>query len=201
MIDGHFKEYEDLFWNKVGIVVAKIGFTPNGITLAGVLLSIINSGAYIYHQNHLWYGIALIFIELLDNIDGAVARVTNTCSKFGAYLDAATDRYKESIMLFSIAFVSGYWIICFIAVTGSIITSYNKARAAMEKSVSNTKWPDFFERFERLIVVCAGLLLTNFIPRNYLLGYEFLFISLVILALFSHITAIQRLIRGYHILK
>ncbi|NUM36176.1 MAG: CDP-alcohol phosphatidyltransferase family protein [Candidatus Brocadiae bacterium] len=200
MIDGYFKEYQDKFWNKIGYLFASLGFTANSVTLLGLFLQAINALYYMYHQNHFWFGIAVALIEFLDDVDGAIARVTKTCTKYGSYLDAVTDRYKDSAILFSIAFVTGYWVLCFIAVSGSLITSYNKARAGMELPVKNENWPDFFERLERMIAICAGLILTSFFPQNLFWGHSLLWMALIVLAVCTHISAWQRFWRARKLL-
>ena len=40
---------------------------------------------------------------------------------------------------------------------GSVITSYAKARTALEAQISNEGWPELFERLERIIYTCVML--------------------------------------------
>ncbi len=200
MIDGYFKATQDKFWNRVAVVFVKCGFSPNAVTMLGLFLYMGSCLWYMYNPNSLYFGISIAFIEFLDNIDGAVARITRKCSKFGAYLDAVTDRYKDAMILLAIAVVHNYWLVCFIAMVGAMVTSYNKARAAMETDISNEGWPDLFERLERIVVICTGLILTPFFSTNLLLDKDFLFWAMVVLAFFTHVSAIQRCFRGKKIL-
>jgi phosphatidylglycerophosphate synthase len=189
MIDGLFKEKQDRLWDHVGRAVAKTGATPNQITTMGLLLAAGCCVAYVFHRIPWVFGLTLGLSELFDNVDGAVARVTRSSSKFGAYLDATTDRYKEAFVLGAIAHVTGEWTMAFVALTGSLITSYNKARAGMEIPISNDRWPDVFERFERLLVLIAGLVASAWIPRA-------LPIALIVVAVGSCFTSVQRLVRA-----
>ena len=41
MLDGLFKAKIDLFWNRLGRLLAKLGLTPNMVTLGGLVLVIV----------------------------------------------------------------------------------------------------------------------------------------------------------------
>ncbi|MCH2171301.1 CDP-alcohol phosphatidyltransferase family protein [Myxococcota bacterium] len=203
MIDALYKTHLDSFWNRLGQVFARAGLTANAVTWLGLVLNFANALAFIAHQNFWLFGICLALVELLDNVDGAIARVTGQSSRAGAYLDAATDRYKETFPLFAVAWVTGYWAVCFLAITGSILVSYHHARAQAEgiKSARPRGLPALFERLERVATLCIGLVLTPFLPQDLLLGHDFLFFALWILAIMSHVTAVQRFLGGWHALR
>ena len=95
MIDALFKTELDQLWDHVGRSVARTGVGPNAVTVAAFALSTGNSLLLLLHRNLLAFGLALVFTELLDSVDGAVARATGRASRFGSYLDAITGRYKE----------------------------------------------------------------------------------------------------------
>ena len=197
MIDGLFRDRQDAFWDRCGRVVARFGFSANGITLLALALSLGNSAAFLAHRDPLVFGILLALTELLDNLDGAVARVTGTRTRAGSFLDAVTDRYKETASLLVVAAVTGYWAPVFFAVTGSLIVSYNHARAVMEGAPARPSGRDLFERFERVATLVAGLLLQSMLPKGLFFGRDALYASLVVLAVCSHLTALQRLLRGW----
>ena len=199
MIDAIFKKTLDRYWDRVGLVVARTGISPNAITLIGLGLGAVNALCFLAHLNTVLFGAFLALTELLDNVDGAVARVTGRSSRAGAYLDATTDRYKELIPLLAVAQVTGHWRVCFLAVTGSLLVSYTHARAAMESAppAASGGLPDLFERFERVLVLCVGLILTPLFPADLAFGGDFLFLVLCTLALLTHVTALQRLLRGW----
>ena len=203
MIDAVFKKTLDRFWDRVGEGVARTGISPNAITLIGLALNAANALWFLGHQNTVWFGLFLALTELLDNLDGAVARVTGQSSRAGAYLDATTERYKEFIPLLAIAQVTGHWLVCFLAVTGSLLVSYAQARAAQEIGdlPANEGLPDLFERFERVLVLCVGLILAPLFPAKLAFGHDFLFLILCVLAMLTHITALQRLVRRWQSLN
>jgi phosphatidylglycerophosphate synthase len=196
MIDGYFKARIDIFWDRIGHHLAALNLTPNNITWAGLFLILVNCLLYVYHGSNFYFGLLLAFIFSLDALDGAVARVTKTTSKYGGYLDAVIDRYQELAIYFTIAYVNDYWLVCFLAITGSLLVSYNKARTAVEIQIDNDKWPDLTERLERIILICTGLILSPVILLPEYLKFDFLFYMILLIGLLAHITAVQRFFRA-----
>jgi phosphatidylglycerophosphate synthase len=196
MIDELYKDQMDLFWDRLGRVVARTGLTPNGVTILGFVLCALNALAFVWHRNMLAFGIGVGLIELLDNVDGAVARVTGKSSLVGAYLDATTDRYKDTFILLAIAFVTDYWLACTLAIAGSLITSYAAARAAMlgAKDEPGAKTlPDLFERLERIATLCIGLALNSFVTLPF--GHDVIYYVVWLVAIMTQITGVQRFAR------
>ena len=201
MIDSLFRARQDAFWDRLGRILAGRGVSADAVTTGAMLLSAANSLAFLAHRNPLAYGLLLALTELLDNVDGAVARVSGRKTKYGSFLDAATDRYKEALSLFVVCWVTGYWIPGFAAVTGSLLVSYHHARASMEGAPATAGGGDLFERFERVATLVLGLVLTPLLPSGIFLGESPLCAALVVIAAFSHLTAIQRLGRARRVLK
>ena len=201
MIDSLYRARQDAFWDGLGRVLVRRGVTADAVTVWAFVLSAANSLAFVAHRKFLIYGLLLALTELLDNVDGAVARVSGRKTKYGAFLDAATDRYKETLSLFAVAWVTGYWVACFAAVTGSLLVSYNHTRAAMEGAPKNAVGVDLFERFERVAVLVLGLVLVNALKATVWFGRDALFGAVFLIALFSHVTAIQRLWRARRVLR
>src|SRR5438094_2821297 len=81
--------------------LAQLGVTPNTLTVIGLLLSILT--AVVIAQGYLVAGGWLVlFAGIFDMFDGAMARVRNAATTFGAFLDSTLDRYSESIILFGL---------------------------------------------------------------------------------------------------
>lgn len=200
MIDGYFKAKIDKFWDFIARYLSRTGLTPNTITWIGLILILINCLFYLYHKNNIYFGLLLAFSFSFDALDGAVARVTSNKSQYGGYLDAIIDRYQEVAIYLTLAFVNDFWVVCFFAITGSLLISYNKARTAIETPIDNDSWPDLMERLERIIVICAALVLDPFIklPGNF--SESFLYYMIFLIAILTHITAIQRFLRARKIL-
>ena len=102
-------------------------------------------------------------------------------------------------MLLAIAAVSHEWLPCFLVLSGSFITSYAKARTAVERPIDNVAWPDMFERLERIIYLCAMLVLDGIARAIWGTGLV-LAIGLWLLAALTHATAIQRMARAAKLL-
>lgn len=194
MLDGRYKAVQDRFWDRVARPIASTGISPNALTLLGTLLVVASALAYVGHGRAWLLGVSVAVCEMLDNLDGAVARVAGRATRFGAYLDAITDRYKETAIFTALAVESGDFAPAFFCVTGSLLTSYAKARACMEAPLDQVRWPDFFERFERMAILCTGLVVSAFVPT--LLGRGLVSWTLVVIALGSHASALQRLHRA-----
>jgi CDP-diacylglycerol--glycerol-3-phosphate 3-phosphatidyltransferase len=125
-------------------ILVRTGATPNRITLIGLLITIFSTSILIYgaekgqrgDMNYIfWFGIVLLYAGLFDMLDGQLARRTNKLTKFGALFDSVIDRYSEMIMFFGIAYylVSYHYflssVFVFLAMIGSIMVSYIRARA------------------------------------------------------------------------
>ena len=80
--------------------------TPNCITTASLFLCVIASG-FIANGSSLFLIIGAILVQLvfiLDCLDGQLARYRGQSSNFGAWYDRVTDRVKDFLIYFSIAF-------------------------------------------------------------------------------------------------
>jgi archaetidylinositol phosphate synthase len=181
-------------------IIGESGITPNEITIIGLLLVLTNCAAYLWHHSAYWLGAGLAIAFAFDSLDGAVARLQHSQSAYGSYLDAVVDRYEEIATYFVIAWVNGWWMASFVAVSGSLLISYNKARTAIERKIENKAWPDMLERHARGWIICAGLLCDVIVPVPQSMGGHLIFIVLVVLGPLTHIVAIQRFLRARQIL-
>src|ERR1700737_1976487 len=126
--------------------LARLGITPNTLTVLGLLLSVVTAG--VISQGFLLVGgLLVLFAGIFDMFDGALARAQNAATTFGAFFDSTLDRYSESIILFGLLWYTlqapalheslwpfryeQSWMISliYIAVVGSLMVSYTKARA------------------------------------------------------------------------
>lgn len=143
------------FWDKVKVnayrvlnpiiyILEKTGITPNIITFIGFLITILSAGVLVAgaeigkrgdYRYIMWFGIILLLAGVFDMLDGQLARRTKKMTTFGALFDSTLDRYSEMIMFFGIAYflVSYHYflssVFTFLAMIGSIMVSYVRARA------------------------------------------------------------------------
>ena len=198
MIDGLIKSKIDPIWESLSTPLVKAGWSPNQVTFAGLVLIVVSSLVYLWIESPLIFGLMLSVAFAFDALDGAVARRRDMRSLSGGYFDAVVDRYQELAVLAALAHVNDAWFLALAAYSGSVLTSYAKARTAIEIPISNENWPDFFERLERVIFLCLVLIVAGILTqwqREIILG------GLAIFALLSHVTALQRARRAWGMLK
>lgn len=179
---------------KVGEIFSRLNLSPNQFTLNSVFFGFF-AVLFLFYKNFLLALIFFIVSFLLDFIDGAVARYTNTVTKHGAYLDTISDRFVEGLVYFGflslplpkIILESQYWI--FLAFFGSLMTTYAKAAAKEKNLVVKELKKGILGRAERTILISISLLLANF-------NVNWSIYPLIILAVFSNLTALQRIILG-----
>jgi CDP-diacylglycerol--glycerol-3-phosphate 3-phosphatidyltransferase len=163
----------------------RIGFRPDWLTMLGLLLNVVATAAFAMGQ--LRWGAAIMLVAgLCDILDGQVAREGRSETKFGALLDSTTDRYSEIFLYFGIgAYLvrGGEWLvsgILFFALSGSLMVSYVRARA---EGLGEDCKVGFMQRPERLVALAVGGLV----------GHEGLVFVLVVLAVTTNYTVIERL--------
>jgi archaetidylinositol phosphate synthase len=200
MIDGLFKRHIDPLWERAARPLAKT-FTANQVTCLGLLVSLALCLAYCVWQSSLWFGLGLALAFCADSLDGAVARLRGEQSKFGGYLDAIADRYQELAVMLAIAWTNDVWPQALLVLSGSYLTSYAKARTAIEIPIDNATWPDLFERQERVIYICILLVLHGMAGKA-MSGYvDLMSAGLWLLAAIVHATAVQRFFRAKALLQ
>lgn len=89
MIDAAARKLIDPPLNHLGRGLARMGATPNMVTLIGLALGLL-SAAMIAMGATAWALLPLLLSRLADGLDGAVARATQR-SDFGGYLDIVCD--------------------------------------------------------------------------------------------------------------
>ena len=191
--------------NPVVSGLVKIGFTPNMVTTVGFLGNIASACRFIAaavkcQQDAtaqvdanlvLWGGIVLIISSLFDMLDGQVARKGNMVSTFGAMYDSVLDRYSELVTLGGIAYLlvlSGDLtgsIITFVALVGSLMVSYVRARAeglGIECKIG------LMQRPERVVITSVAAIVAG--ATNCMMV---LVVAMGIIAVFANITAFARI--------
>jgi len=168
----------------------RLGIRPNTVTLIG-LAGTVGVAVLIVLGHMTWAGILLLIMGPVDAMDGALARMRNEASAWGAFVDAVTDRYSE-LFLF-LGFLLYYMlhhndagmILAYLAAAGSVLVSYVKARADASRLDANT---GLLTRVERYVVLIPCLIFSGLYPPLALIG-------LIIIAVLANITALQRILR------
>jgi len=195
MVTSSHKKSINFLFDPVGRLFAKMGWSPNALTLLGLLLSLSACAYLVVTGNLTVFAIVIFFCAVFDGVDGAVARAMGKTTKFGAYLDAMCDRYVETVVLLCVAYVTGYWLVSMLLIMGVMLISYAKSRASMEVPIDNLEWPDLMEKGERNLAYWISLLVTRFVSFD-IGGQEVFYWLLWIIAILVHLTVVQRMLRA-----
>ena len=108
--------------------------TPNAISMVGLLGNVV-AAVLVTQRLFFLAGVAFVLGSVMDTLDGRYSRMSGKGTLFGAFLDSTLDRIEEGIVL---AAVCGYFAangeafaaaMCVVAVLGSLMVSYTRARA------------------------------------------------------------------------
>jgi CDP-diacylglycerol--glycerol-3-phosphate 3-phosphatidyltransferase len=165
--------------------------TPNAISLTGLVL---NLAAAVLVLEHLFFlgGVAFIVGSVMDTLDGRYSRMSGKGTLFGAFLDSTLDRIEEGIVLAAVAWYfadSGDAVAaaaCVVAVLGSLMVSYTRARAealGVECTLGIATRP------VRVVVLSIGLV---FAKGAGVFDVELLAPSIYAMAVLTAITVVQR---------
>ncbi|MDF7814876.1 DUF4833 domain-containing protein [Hymenobacter sp. YC55] len=204
-------------------LLIKIGFTPNAVTLTGLVLNIgvavlFIVGAEEGNRGDLryvgWGGALILFAGLFDMLDGQVARIGNMKSDYGALFDSVLDRYSELFTFLGICYylvAHDYFfssLFAFIALIGSMMVSYTRARA---EGLGIECSGGLMQRPERVVLLGVSALACGissaylgddyklFVPGLPFHIFETMSIftlPITVLAILSNITAVSRLLQA-----
>jgi CDP-diacylglycerol---glycerol-3-phosphate 3-phosphatidyltransferase len=141
-----------------GLALSKIH--PNVLTFLGLVINMAAAALLAVGRFRL-AGAVIIGAGLFDMVDGRVARETNRVTRFGGFFDSVLDRYSDLALLVGLLVWYGsinrpfYVVLTAIAMTGSVMVSYTRARA--ENTIPTCK-VGFMERPERVVLVIIGAL-------------------------------------------
>jgi archaetidylinositol phosphate synthase len=194
----------------VADIFVKTGITPNQISLlalgAGLLCAVLYCrGAFVFGS------LALFASAILDLVDGSVARKTGSHTDFGAVFDWIVDKYVDALALLGIGLsgiaivsrvvtavppLADYAVVGF-AITGSLMNTFIKPvvyaeigyREKVEGKIDDPlEGVGFFGRPETLLVLILGGVS----------GY--IWLSVIIIAVCTNLSAVQRIIYLYRTL-
>jgi CDP-diacylglycerol--glycerol-3-phosphate 3-phosphatidyltransferase len=180
----------------IGRLLARLGLTPNAVTVLGFVVVTVASGLIATH--HLIVGgIVTLAGGVIDALDGAVARGSGHITKRGAFLDSSLDRLSDGLIFGALAWhfasasgtggltstnwfdpLAGGLLLALMSLVFGLTTSYLRARAeglGYECSVG------IAERSERILIVSIGLIFPSL-----------LIWALILIAIASVVTVVQR---------
>jgi phosphatidylglycerophosphate synthase len=177
------KVYKFLFVNRQ--------ISPNTLTVVGFIAGVA-SAVLVAMGRPVLAGALLLVAGLFDLMDGAVARTNGRVTPYGGFLDSVLDRYTD---LFVALGISIYFLregdtlfsaVTFFAAIGIAVIPYAKARAEAAGVSCDS---GLLERPERTMLLIIGLLSGLIQP------------VIVILAVLTHVTVIQRMVHVWGKMK
>jgi CDP-diacylglycerol--glycerol-3-phosphate 3-phosphatidyltransferase len=181
---SHYKTPFQRLGDPVARALLRAHVRPNHLTVVGLGVSILAAFALAQGRPRLG-ALLLVLAGLFDFFDGSLARLANSVSAFGAFLDSVVDRYSDLVVLLGVvlyyhrgADTTGV-LLTMITMVGTIMISYTKARA---QSIGLPCEIGLMERPERLIVLIAGATFNLLTP------------AIVVLAVLTNVTALQRIL-------
>ncbi len=171
-------------------IAKRISISPNILTITGFLITVL--AALSIPFSLLSGGLLILLGGFFDMLDGIVARTNGKSTKFGALLDSTLDRYSDSFIFIAVAWyffdknnLAGV-VLAVLSLVGALLISYVRARAEGIDIECNI---GLMERPERVVLLALGCIT------------EWLFAIIIILALLTHATVIQRLWHVYRMIK
>jgi CDP-diacylglycerol---glycerol-3-phosphate 3-phosphatidyltransferase len=168
----------------LGATAHRLGIHPDVITILGLLL--VGIAAVVIALGNLQLGAIILLLGLpLDALDGAIARAMQRTDSFGALLDSTLDRYADAFIFIGLGYYFAVQdrldmlLLSLLALVGSYSVSYVRARAEGLGISVKVGW---FSRLERVGIILIML----FVP-------QLLMVGLVVLAVGTNITGLQRL--------
>ena len=142
------------------------GVSPDLVTALGTV-GVMSSALICFPQGWLWQGaVAVTFFVLADMLDGQMAKMSGTASRWGAFLDSTLDRLGDAAVFGGILWYFAYvrdqpvWaLVCLVALIFGQLTSYVRARA---ESLGYAADGGLAARADRLLVLLAGAVLAGF---------------------------------------
>jgi CDP-diacylglycerol--glycerol-3-phosphate 3-phosphatidyltransferase len=170
-------------------LLASARVPPLLVSLAGLALSLYGASAVAGGALALG-GVFLLLAGLCDVLDGDLARRRGLASPFGAFIDSTLDRVTEfayfgGIILYFVNRPAGFRdydvAVALLALAGSVLTSYARARA---EGLGLHCKVGMMERPERIALLVLGLLF----------GYHVLVVVLTVMAAITMLTFVQRVV-------
>ena len=176
----------------------KIGLTPNKVSIIGFILALSSAAVYAFTPNQPSWLLLLATFFLLasgfcDTLDGIIARNYQQATVLGGFLDSLLDRYADASVYAGIIIAglcNPFWGLA--ALAGSVLVSYSRARG--EAAGIKMESVGLAERAERMLILAAASIIAFFwLPA---LNY-----GIIVLAVLSNLTVIQRALHVYKELK
>ena len=191
MLNRHARGFFTALFTPLARWLLKIGVSPDAVTVIGTA-GVVTGALVFYPLGQLWWGTLFITAFIFsDVLDGIMARMRDSGGRWGNFLDSTLDRIADGALFAGLAvwfFTGGanlpIAVTAMVCLVLGMVVSYARAKA---ESLGFTANVGIAERAERLVSV---LVVTGFTGLG--LPEVVLLVTLLLLALASFITVIQR---------
>jgi CDP-diacylglycerol--glycerol-3-phosphate 3-phosphatidyltransferase len=180
---------------------ARHNVSPNAITTAGTVLTIVAS--VVYGTGHIMTaGWIMAVTAFFDVVDGQVARRTGKSTVFGAFYDSTLDRVADGALMSGLTVFYAtnaihhniyMVVVCLVGIVGTFLVSYTRARA---ESLGIDAKVGVMQRPERIVLLSAPQALFGLFWNGWVL-----MAIIILLSVTACITAVQRIAFVYHATK
>ena len=185
MFTARFQNWVRAAARHLAPILRQLGVSPNALTVAGLVVCV--GSAILIGLGDLVAGGAVLFLaSIFDIFDGALARFSGSSQPYGAFLDSTVDRYAEAFTYIALLYYFLFRahatlepMLVIVALTGSLLVSYVRARA---QSLGFDGNGGLLARPERVVITVIGLMVA-----------PLLIWALWILAVLTNVTAVQRI--------
>ncbi len=184
-------------------IMSRIGATPDALSVLSLVFAICAGMLYAVSGGSttlvLAAGAMVLLNGIADAMDGELARSSGTAGKRGDFLDHVIDRYADVFIICGI-FFGDYvdWRIGVAAVVGTLLTSYLGVQA--QAVGVGRYYGGILGRADRLVIIMLASILYFLYPKE-IYGFSFLGWSIVLIAIASNLTAIQRFVHIWRALS
>jgi phosphatidylglycerophosphate synthase len=186
ILPAHFERWIVSRLHPFVVTAARSGLSPDSLTLISLIFGFAAAVCLVAGYLRLAV-IPVVLAGGCDILDGQVAHLTGKTSRFGAILDSSLDRYIEFLLLGGVGIhfyrVDQPWwtLVCALALVGSFMVSYVKARS---EGAGIACPVGLLQRAERMVMLGAGFFFGGWLLKG----------VIAVLAILSHVTAVERLI-------
>ena len=184
-------------------VMSRTAITPDALSVISLIFAICAGMLYAVSGDSttlvLAAGAMVLLNGIADAMDGELARSSGTAGKRGDFLDHVIDRYADVFIICGI-FFGAYvdWRIGVAAVVGTLLTSYLGVQA--QAVGVGRYYGGILGRADRLVIIMLASILYFLYPQE-IYGFSFLGWSIVLIAMASNLTAIQRFVHIWRALS
>ena len=177
-------------------VMSRMAITPDALSVTSLVFAICAGMLYAVSGDCTTLVLAagaMVFLNgIADAMDGELARSSGTAGKRGDFLDHVIDRYADVFIICGIFFGAHVdWRIGVAAVVGTLLTSYLGVQA--QAVGVGRYYGGILGRADRLVIIMLASILYFLYPQA-IYGFSFLGWSIVLIAIASNLTAIQRFV-------